>query len=307
MRMLDEDAIIMPDRLRLIGLYVLFKDGLLNADIHKLLLHATLPGHDEGVLRNLELLGARVYKILRDPKPQVAPIFPPKQPQATNDEGLALSRFDPALKTLLDEHVRGSLDPLVFPYTKPDMSPSSNDPNANISSASLRSAKPTWARAKLSSVQPRQRVIVFMAGGATYSEARACYEVSDHTSRDVVLMTSHMLNPGLWLQQLGDLSQDRRRLRMPADLPPKQPPAHLYNKPAAPVPAPGRPGGLPSAPNGRFSVTKPSSGSAPVAGMSAMSLNGSRRDGDGADSGRNNDKYDGGEKKKKHHFFGSKR
>lgn len=52
-----------------------------------------------------------------------------------------------------------------------------------------------------------------------------------------------------------------------------------------------------------------------MTGMSAMSLNGSRRDGatsgsgDGIESGRINDKYNGGEKekKKKHHFFGSKR
>jgi syntaxin-binding protein 1 len=281
-----------------------------------LLKHAQLNQQDDS-LRNLELLGARVYKALKDTKPTPVPIFPPKQPPAVNDESMALSRFEPNLKTLLDEHIRGTLDPVLFPYTKPDIAPTVND-TANISSASLRSAKPTWARAKLSSVEPRQRVIVFMAGGATYSEARSCYEVTAQTSRDVVLMTSHMTTPKQWIGQLHSLSQDRRSLHLPADRPPKKAPAHLYApKASAPMPAGVRQsGGLPSAPNSRMAAAGPAASAPPVDRMGAMSLGGNRRSAINPNGSETSDphklkkeKYDTAEKekKKKHGFFGSKR
>ncbi|KAF2396743.1 Sec1-like protein [Trichodelitschia bisporula] len=310
-RMLDEEDIQPGDRLRLIALYLLYKDGLLPADITKLLAHAQLPPHDQEVLRNLELLGARAFKPLKDTKPPPPPLFP-KKPAPTQEE-YGLSRFESALKLLLEEHVRGTLDPLAFPYTKPDLAAATIDPAAVVSNASLRSAKPTWAKSKLSSIEPRQRVIVFMCGGATYSESRACYEISAQTSRDVVLVTSHMLTPGLWMRQLGDLSSDRRRLGLPADQPAKKAPAHLFEaeapKPVSKGPGPG-PGpvkqGLPGRP-------------VPTQQMAAMNLNGGAPGRAGASSappaGTSSASGSAGpppvlkkdKEKKKHHFFGSKK
>ena len=235
-RTLDEQSITYPDRLRLIALYLLYKDGLLPADLMKLLAHAQLPPQDGDVLNNLDLLGARVARPLKDKRDPQPPLFP-RKPATRIDEGYALSRFTTAVHDLLEEHVRGTLDQNVFPFAKPQEAP---EPSAvdNVSSASLRSAKPTWAKSRLSSVEPRQRIIVFMAGGATYSESRACYEMSRQTSREVFLITSHMLAPGLFIRQLGDLGADRRRLGIPADLPKPKAPAHLFEREEAPRPAP---------------------------------------------------------------------
>jgi syntaxin-binding protein 1 len=309
--------VIAQDRLRMIALYVLFKDGILAADIEKLLRHAQLPSRDQAILRNLELLGGHVTRQLKDPSPQKPPVFPRKTQPKPNEEEIVLSRFETNLKIMLDEHVRGTLDPTVFPYNKPELAPAMDNPAANISGASLRSAKPTWARSKLSSIEPRQRIIVFMAGGATYAEARACYEVSDNSSREVVLMTSHMLTPGFFLQQLGDLTEDRRQLRIPADLPAKRAPEHLFERPPPPPLSKGRtPVGLPPVPGGsaRMSASRP-----PTEQMGSMDLNGggtpdSQRRGammlPGTDtvsshssSKLKKDKYEDGTKKKKHHFF----
>lgn len=55
-RMLDEDDITPPDRLRLLILYILYRDGILQADLRKLLAHAQLPASEETIVRNLELL-----------------------------------------------------------------------------------------------------------------------------------------------------------------------------------------------------------------------------------------------------------
>ncbi|KAF2493880.1 Sec1-like protein [Lophium mytilinum] len=305
-RTLDEDSITPPDRLRLIALYLLYRDGLLPADLMKLLAHAQLPPGDGEVVRNLDLLGARVARPLKDNKPSPPPIFPNKPPPAANAEEYALSRYTTALQHLLEAHVHGALDQTVFPYTKPNMDAAAN-PSDLITATSLRSAKPTWAKSRLSSVEPRQRVIVFMAGGATYSESRACYEVSAKTSRDVFLVTSHMLTPALFVRQVGDLSVEKRRLGIPAELPKPKAPAHLFERDEPPkpvVPPNAAKPGLPKAP------------APPSAGLANMTLNSgggaaappkpSNGNVTGTGSGSGGIKYGKEEKKKKkHHFFGS--
>ncbi|MCJ1378484.1 vacuolar sorting protein VPS33/slp1 [Xylographa soralifera] len=230
-RLLDDDEVNFPDRLRLVIEYVLYRDGIFRSDMEKLLAHARLPAQDGEILQNLEMLGARVFRPLKDTKPTLQPLFPRKPPPAQATDDLSLSRFEPAIKSLLEEQLRGTLDQHLFPYTKPFLDANEGLMNqVNVSQASLRSAKPTWARTRPSALEPRQRVIVFMAGGATYSESRVCYEVSDSSAKDVYLTSSHMLHPGLFLRQLGELSIDRRRLDLPADRPKPKPPACLYEK-----------------------------------------------------------------------------
>ncbi|KAI7593044.1 hypothetical protein KC316_g1971, partial [Hortaea werneckii] len=110
----------------------------------------------------------------------------------------------------------------------------------------------------------RQRVIVFVAGGATYSESRACYEVGRATGREVVLVTSHMLTPSLFLRQVGDLSADRRRLGIPAEQPKPQIPGHLLEPDPQPKPPPT------AAP-----ASQPQRGAAPpTQQMAGLSVNG---------------------------------
>ncbi|OCL07025.1 Sec1-like protein [Glonium stellatum] len=307
-RTLDEDDVTRPDRLRLIALYLLYKDGLLPADLMKLLAHAQLPPQDGEVINNLDLLGARIARPLKDNKPPPPPLFPRKPTPPANAEEYALSRFTTALQCLLEDHVRGVLDQTIFPYVKPHLDATEPSAQDSVSAASLRSAKPTWAKSRLSSVEPRQRVIIFMAGGATYSESRACYEVSRQTSRDIFLVTSHMLNPGLFVRQVGDLSVDKRRLGIPAELPKPKAPAHLFERDEPPKPTPppnsAKPG-LPKAP------------APPTAGLGAMTLNsgggaaGARPpNGQGSHLAAQNSggkiSKDPEKKKKKHHFFSSK-
>jgi syntaxin-binding protein 1 len=315
-RMLAEDAIVQPDRLRLIAMYLLFKDGLLPSDIRLLCNHAKLPPQDEEVLRNMELLGARIYKKLKDASPPPTPIFPRKPPPPPSEEDSFLSRFETNIKQMLEQHISGTLDQTIFPYTRPDLSQPQVDPNAAVSAASLRTAsRPTWAKSKLSSIEPRQRVIVFMAGGATYSEARACYEVTNQTSRDVILITSHMLTPSLWMRQLGDLSQERRRLGIPADMPAKVAPKHLFEDdrppPVAKSPQPSFQSGH-SGSGGGSGQFKPPTGSMvpPVQQMQNLRVNGSSGATNGPGLIKLGGSSEGGPKKekkeKKHHFhFGS--
>ncbi|MCJ1257800.1 vacuolar sorting protein VPS33/slp1 [Lignoscripta atroalba] len=230
-RLLDDDNVTFPDRLRLIIEYMLYREGLFPSDIQKLLAHARLPSQDGEVIQNLELLGARVHKPMKDTRPINQSLFSRKPPPPQGPEDSSLSRYNPAVKFMLEEHIQGTLDQSIFPFTKPHLDAAEGlTGQENVSQASLRSAKPTWARTRPSAMEPRQRIIVFMAGGATYSESRVCYETSRSFSKDVFLTTSHMLTPSLFLRQVGDLSVDKRRLDLPADRPKPKAPAHLFER-----------------------------------------------------------------------------
>ncbi|KAK4690363.1 hypothetical protein P7C71_g6409, partial [Lecanoromycetidae sp. Uapishka_2] len=317
-RLLDDDDIIFPDRLRLIMQYLLYRDGLLPSDTQKLLAHAQLPPQDGEVINNLELLGAHVGRSLKDTRPLAQPPFGRKQaPLNPKEEESGLSRYDPALKPMLEEHIRGTLDQTIFPFTKPHLDAAEGLMGVdNASQASLRTAKPTWARTRPSALEPRQRVIVFMAGGATYSESRACYEISQSFNKDVFLATSHMLTPSLYLRQVGDLSVDRRRLNLPAEQPKPQAPAHLFDREPQPAPqlhqnqptAPARSHQPPVASMGAMNLdprhSAPSNGvvrghalpPAPSPAASTPNVKLSKKE-----------KERDPEKKKKHHFFSSKK
>ena len=304
-RLLDADDITPSDRLRLIIEYLLFRDGLLPTDIEKLLAHAQLPAQDGEVIYNLDLLGAHVSRGLRDTRPLAQPLFPRKQQVQTGVEEVSLSRFEPVMKSVLEEHIRGTLDQSIFPFTKPHLDSTEGLNNQDgVSQGSLRSAKPTWARTRSSPAEPKQRIIIFMAGGATYSESRACYEISESFYKDVFLATSHMLTPSLYLRQVRDLSVDRRRLNLPADQPPPRPPAHLFENDPPPPPHP--PQDPPTAAvaglniNSNPARTSNYAASASVAALPTSSSSAS------PSARLPKDRRDA-EKKKKHHFFRPKK
>lgn len=338
-RLLDDESINPADRLRLVMLYVLYRDGLIPDDIQRLLAHSALPPSENIAIQNLDLLGARTLKTLKDARQPPLPIFARRTAPTAINEEYALSRFEPALKLLLEEGARGTLDQSTFPYTKP---PLETEPDAaSLSNASLRSAKPTWARNRLSTVESRQRVIVFMAGGATYSEARACYEVSRSANRDIVLATSHMLTPALFVRQVSDLSKDKRLLDIPAERPRQKAPAHVFEReqpkpmivapqlaggkgPALPM-VPGAAGRGPVAPTQAMANMSVSSGGGglptrpgPVNGAGAggrpteekpaavVPLSGKEEKAK-LKKEKDKEKGDGEKEKKKRHFFGSKK
>lgn len=292
--MLDEEGVTPPDRLRLLILFLLYKDGLVPADLQKLLSHAQLPPQDGEVIRNLELLGARTSRNLKDSRPPPPPLFTRKPPPAMAMEEYALSRYEPALQNLLEAHAANGVDATTFPYTKPPLD-MGNEP-AQQSAASLRQAKPTWAKTRANvSTENRQRVVVMMAGGATYSEARACYNVGRATNKEVYLVTSHMLTPSFFIRQVGDLSADKRRLNIPMDMPKPQAPRHLFEPDPQPKPPPQQQQAAPL-------QQKPAMPPPPTQQMGSMNLNGSGA-ANGASKANSSAKLTKDpEKKKKHHF-----
>jgi len=269
-RLLDDEEVTKEDRLRLICLYVLYRDGLIPEDINRLLAHSGLPSSEFGAIENLALLGAQPTRPLKGLRQTPPPLFPANTKNAAQSDEYALSRYEPAVKHMLEGVCNGTLDRVAFPSVGP-----SEDLNEDqVVQTSLRSAAPRWASANRRQIENRQRIIVFVAGGATYSEARACYEVSQTHNRDVFLATSHMLKPSFFLRQVKDLSTGRGRLDLPIDRPKPRPPAHLRERPA-PTPAQQRPGGPPPMGAGPGGSRPPANVRPPTKALGAMTLSSS--------------------------------
>ncbi|KAK4199645.1 putative syntaxin-binding protein 2 [Triangularia verruculosa] len=329
-RLLDDPAVAPTDRLRLIALYALYRDGMIDQDLLRLLWHASLQrardSTDKVAIENLELLGARPLKTqLKEVPPRQShqPLFPPNTKTAVESEEYALSRFEPAVKHMLEDLCSGTLDQTCFPYVIPPQAGGPSD-DAFQTQGSLRSAAPRWASANRRQVENRQRIIVFMAGGATYSEARACYEVSEKQNRDVYLVTSHMLTPAKFIDDLRLLKSDRRRLQLPMDEPPKKAPAHLFERPAPPPqqvrpPQPGGGGAGGGAPGmGMGGQMPPGGPRPPTKALGAMTLSSGPGPGGPSGGGGGHERTsssatgasvgdDKEKKKKKRNIFGMKK
>ncbi|KAI5920197.1 Sec1 family protein [Camillea tinctor] len=319
-RLLDDDAITKSDRLRLIIMFLLYRDGVILEDVKRLLAHASLPSSDTEIVTNMELLGGRTVHGLKDARRDHPPLFP-IDTKAPIEEDNFMSRYNPAVKCMLENLCKGTLDQTAFPYVKPPLDPNED---ALIGQGSLRAAKPSWAGAGRRVQENRQRIIVFMAGGATYSESRSCYEVSAAMNRDIFLATSHMLTPQLFVRQVGDLSVDKRRLDIPMERPPPRAPAHLFERPppppmasappppvgGAPRPPPGAqrplpPGGLPGGPR----VGGAPSPAPPTQHMANLSIGSSRTSnvGDLRPSSVGEKPHKLEKEKKKRNLFGMKK
>lgn len=96
------------------------------------------------------------------------------------------------LKTITQEHSTNKLDPTLFPYVKDSpivLSPAASLKQTTPQTTSLRSAKPSWHKAVRPNAlaESKQRVIVFVVGGMTYSEIREAYSLSTLLNKDIYI------------------------------------------------------------------------------------------------------------------------
>ncbi|KAI0046954.1 hypothetical protein FA95DRAFT_1572786, partial [Auriscalpium vulgare] len=71
---------------------------------------------------------------------------------------------------------------------------------------SLRSAKPSWHRAArpggAATSETRQRVLVFVAGGMSFSEMREAYQLSHALNKDIYIGSTHTFTPRQFVDDL---------------------------------------------------------------------------------------------------------
>ncbi|KAE8264580.1 hypothetical protein A4X09_0g6928 [Tilletia walkeri] len=256
--LLDDRHVSNMDKVRIIALYIMYCDGVPDEDRKRLFQHARLSLHEMDAVDNLVHLGACIVK---DPNTSAlggwdAWFKKGKRKQQPTGEEYDVSRYQPLIKLMVEDHFSGKLDVAQYPYVRdgpegrtldpsgsstggltlgstaslslasfrgaspaPTISPSpSPGPGGRPQPNSLRSAKPAWATkgrppagGGLSSSSgaerngmlgrgsdardKRQRVLVFVAGGMTYSEIRSAYELSEKLGRDMYIGSSHTFTP----------------------------------------------------------------------------------------------------------------
>lgn len=176
--------------MRVIALYILHRDGVPDEDRRRLYQHARLSLAEQDAVNALALLGVRISR-----GPGDRDIRRKLKQKTSTEEEYELSRFKPLLCTVLEENVSGRLDGTLFPYVKDAplagtaVSPRAAPPPQ---ATSLRSAKPSWHKAPAVRVgggpaDNRQRLLVFVAGGMTYSEMREAYQMSGPLGKEIII------------------------------------------------------------------------------------------------------------------------
>ncbi|TFL01947.1 Sec1-like protein [Pterulicium gracile] len=205
--LLDSREVINANKVRVIALYIQFRDGVPDEDRRRLYQHARLTLAEQDAVNALLRMGVRISRASGDKD------IKKKLKQKPADDEYELSRFKPLLKTVVEDHVANRLDSSLFPYVKD--TPLSTAATASLRAAppvaspatSLRSQKPAWHKAASARGAPgladtKQRVIVFVAGGMTYAESREVYKLSAALNKDVFLGSTHTITPGQFVDDL---------------------------------------------------------------------------------------------------------
>ncbi|WWC92625.1 uncharacterized protein L201_007584 [Kwoniella dendrophila CBS 6074] len=207
----DRVNITSLDKVRIMALYILFRDGVADEDRRRLYQHARLSISEQDMVNNLIHLGVKVIKdSSRSVKSRI------KQKPSNAEGEYELSRYKPIVQMMLEDQSSSRLDQSNFPYLRDAPAEAQTSLRAGNSlaapsqSGSLRSARPTWHKApsaRMNNTEGKQRLIIFIAGGMTYSEMRCAYTVGQALGKDVYIGSTHVLTPEIFTQQMRALGR----------------------------------------------------------------------------------------------------
>jgi len=194
--LLDTDVTI-NDKIRIILLYILSKQGISEENLNKLVQHAQIPQSKIGIIKNMAKLGVTIVN--DGSKSQNWNI---KRKDRITENTYQMSRWTPIVKDIIEDAIEGKLDSNHFPY----LSDQRGGSNRTSLPASNRYGR--WHKDKSDQTRNVSRVIIFILGGATFSEVRSGYEVSkDKSSAWEIIVggDTQILTPEGFLQNVGNL------------------------------------------------------------------------------------------------------
>ena len=165
------------DKVRLCILYILQQNGVTEDTLKKIFDHGKLTSQEQTTIRNIEHLGVN---IIQGPG---AGGFSQQSKRKARPSNFRLTRWTPELKEILEQAIDNKLDETKFPFLKPPIK---------------KSHYGQFGR--------KSRVVVFVVGGLTHSEARVAYEVSrDRPQWEVVVGGNQVLSPPHFLEEVSRL------------------------------------------------------------------------------------------------------
>ncbi|PVU96800.1 hypothetical protein BB559_002255 [Furculomyces boomerangus] len=198
------------DRIRLLMIYLVAKDGIKDIDRRRLqeVLECMNIDDKRGLL-NMNLLNVRTDRNEGEVDRTSSELY--KWPKYIENEKAKfdLSRFVPAMHFIIESQVNKDLDENLFPWL--GEKPSTEEKVTPIHlMGSLRSTKKEWKNQ--SPTNQNGNIIIFMVGGVTYSEIRTIYKLSKKLKKNIYIGSTHITTPRDFLEDLKTL---RRKIDQP--------------------------------------------------------------------------------------------
>ncbi|KAL1936666.1 hypothetical protein VTP01DRAFT_800 [Rhizomucor pusillus] len=212
---LDDPYTSQMVKTRLILIWLATTEKVDPEKLELLLAHARLDKKYKDAIENLSMLGVQLSKSAS--KQGEKSRWHRKKRESTasqQDVPFEVSRYVPVVKRVVEGHVKETIDQSLFPLlrvARPDdlRRDSTHSPKEGLQ---LRVYKTQWhkkSKAKSASAKPPSGppVIIFIAGGMTYSEMRSAYELSQAFDRDVYIGSTHIITPNRFVDDLSALNK----------------------------------------------------------------------------------------------------
>ncbi|GMR31722.1 hypothetical protein PMAYCL1PPCAC_01917, partial [Pristionchus mayeri] len=198
--LLIDPAVRQEDRLRLILLYILSKNGITDENLNKLLQHANIPMAEKETITNAAFLGLNITTDSGRKK-----VWVPTRKERRNEQIYQSSRWVPVIKDIVEDACDDKLDQKHFPFL-------SGKPASQAYRAPTSARYGQWhkERGLQQSYRSGPRLIIFIVGGVTYSEMRVAYEITkDKKPWEVVIGSDQIITPDQFLSNLRELNKPR--------------------------------------------------------------------------------------------------
>merc|ERR1719210_661626 len=186
------------DKIRIILLYIQSKNGISEENFTKLIQHAQIPNEEKDMITNMGFLGQNVVVDGNRKK-----VWQTKRKERVNEHTYQMSRWTPLLKDVVEDAIEEKLDNAHFPFL------GGQRQGSQFKQAPASHRFGNWHKDKAQEVSRKNvpRLIVFIMGGATYSEFRVGYEVSNEKKNwEVIVGGSQILTPEGFLDNIKQLS-----------------------------------------------------------------------------------------------------
>ncbi|KAF3423987.1 hypothetical protein E2986_00983 [Frieseomelitta varia] len=199
------------DKLRIIALYVISKNGISDENLNRLVHHAQISADDKQTIVNMANLGINIVVDGGNRRK----LYTVQRKERITEQTYQMSRWTPVVKDIMEDAIEDKLDSKHFPFLAGRAASSGYH-------APTSARYGHWHKDKGSqTIKNVPRLIVFVVGGVCFSEIRCAYEVTNALKNWEVITalnynfisgSSHIITPKSFLD---DLSKLHTRSRIP--------------------------------------------------------------------------------------------